>query len=136
VSQRVFTAEQANDALLEIRPLAERLVEHRADLLVATARLAELSAGFAGNGGRIDPAQRSAFAEAAEAAEEGIRTTVEALERAGVVVKDLDAGLIDFPAERDGRPVFLCWQLGEDEVRFWHGLEEGFAGRKSLRESE
>jgi hypothetical protein len=50
----------------------------------------------------------------------------------GVVVKDLDAGLVDFPAERDGRAVFLCWQLGEDEVAFWHGVEEGFAGRKPL----
>jgi hypothetical protein len=136
VSQRLFTADQANAALPELRPLVERLVDHRADLLVATARLAELSAGVAGNGGRIDPAQRSAFAEAAAAAEEGIRATAEALARAGVVVKDLDAGLIDFPAERDGRPVFLCWRLGEDEVRFWHGLEEGFAGRKPLREGE
>jgi hypothetical protein len=136
VSQRLFTAEQANAALPEIRPLVERLVERRADLLVATARLAELSAGVAGNGGRIDPAQRSAFADAAAAAQEGLRAAVEALAQAGVVVKDLDAGLIDFPSEREGRPVFLCWQLGEDEVRFWHGLDEGFAGRKPLREGE
>jgi hypothetical protein len=136
VSQRLFTAEQANAALPEIRPLVERLVERRADLLVATARLAELSAGVAGNGSRIDPAQRSAFADAAAAAQEGLRAAVEALAQAGVVVKDLDAGLIDFPSEREGRPVFLCWQLGEDEVRFWHGLDEGFAGRKPLREGE
>jgi hypothetical protein len=136
VSPRLFTAQQANAALPEIRPLVERLVEHRADLLVATARLAELSAGVAGNGGRIDPAQRSAFADAAAAAEEGIRATVDSLAQAGVLVKDLDAGLVDFPAEREGRPVFLCWQLGEDEVRFWHGVEEGFAGRKPLQERE
>lgn len=50
----------------------------------------------------------------------------------GVLVKDLDTGLVDFPALRGGEEVLLCWQLGEDEIRYWHGLEEGFAGRKEL----
>jgi len=56
----------------------------------------------------------------------------EALERLDIVVRDLDRGLVDFPALRQGEEVLLCWQLGEDEVAFWHGLEEGFAGRKPL----
>ena len=50
----------------------------------------------------------------------------------GVDVKDPDQGLIDFPAVRRGREVLLCWKLGEDEVRYWHGVDEGFAGRKPL----
>jgi hypothetical protein len=112
VSQRLFTPEQANAALTEVRPLVERLVEHRADLLAAQARLAELAAGVAGNGG-IDPKQQAAFASAAADA-------------------DLDAGLVDFPSEREGAPVYLCWQLGEAAVAFWHGIEEGFAGRKPI----
>ena len=49
-----------------------------------------------------------------------------------MVVKDLDRGLVDFPALREGEEVLLCWQVGEDEVAFWHGLDEGFAGRKAL----
>jgi hypothetical protein len=134
--QRFFTAEQANAALAEVRPLVERLVEHRADLLAASARLAELAAGVAGNGGGIDPDRRAAFTRSAAAAEAGIRETLDALAEAGVVVKDLDTGLVDFPAEYDGRRVFLCWQLGEDEVGYWHGLDEGFAGRKPLRNGE
>ena len=49
-----------------------------------------------------------------------------------MLVKDLDRGLVDFPALRDGEEVLLCWQVGEGEVAYWHGLEEGFAGRKPL----
>ena len=50
----------------------------------------------------------------------------------GALVKDLDQGLVDFPARREGEDVLLCWRLGEDEVAFWHGLEEGFSGRRPL----
>jgi hypothetical protein len=70
---------------------------------------------------------------AAEAAND-IAGLVSELEDAGVQVKDLDQGLIDFPAvhpER-GETVLLCWHLGEDAVAYWHGVEEGFAGRKPL----
>ena len=47
-------------------------------------------------------------------------------------MKDIDEGLVDFPALRDGEEILLCWRLGEDEITHWHGLEEGFAGRKRL----
>ena len=50
----------------------------------------------------------------------------------GALVKDLDEGLVDFPAQREGEEVLLCWRLGEDEISFWHGLEEGFSGRRPL----
>jgi len=63
---------------------------------------------------------------------EAVAAAVEELNRLGVLVKDLDRGLVDFPALRQGEEVLLCWQVGEDEVAFWHGVEEGFAGRKPL----
>ena len=129
---RFFTPAEANEALASVRPLVERLVEHRADLLVAQARFADLAAGVAGNGGGIAPEQAADLTRAAAAAERGIRDAVADLEKLGVVVKDLDTGLVDFPSERDGEPVFLCWQLGEDTVAYWHGLEEGFVGRKPI----
>ena len=50
----------------------------------------------------------------------------------GAVVKDLDDGLVDFPARVEGEEAFLCWRLGEEEIGYWHGLDEGFAGRKPL----
>ena len=59
------------------------------------------------------------------------RTIDEIVER-GAEVKDLDEGLIDFPALRHGETVLLCWKLGEDEIRYWHALEDGFAGRQPL----
>ena len=61
---------------------------------------------------------------------------VDKLEELGVVLKDLDLGLLDFPAVRQGEDVLLCWHVGEDSVTSWHGLEEGFAGRKPIDWSE
>jgi hypothetical protein len=57
---------------------------------------------------------------------------IEELQELGVLVKDLDRGLVDFPCVHRGRELLLCWQLGEDEVGYWHGLEDGFAGRRPL----
>jgi hypothetical protein len=54
------------------------------------------------------------------------------IQELGALVKDLDRGLVDFPARRGDEDVLLCWEVGEDEITFWHGLEEGFAGRKPL----
>src|SRR5207247_2575248 len=65
---------------------------------------------------------------------DGIADCVRQIDEAGVQVKDLDEGLLDFPARRGHEDVLLCWKVGEPEVAFWHGLEEGFAGRKPLPE--
>jgi hypothetical protein len=64
-----------------------------------------------------------------------LQEAIERIQETGCVVKDLDEGLIDFPAMRGGEEVYLCWKLGEERIEFWHGIEEGFAGRKPL-ESE
>lgn len=57
---------------------------------------------------------------------------VQEIEDAGVVVRDPSIGLIDFPSERDGEPIFLCWRLGDEGLSFWHGRDDGFAGRQPL----
>jgi hypothetical protein len=132
VPPRTFTPEEANAALAQVRPLVERLVEHRADLLAVQARQAEVAARVGGNGGGFEPHVGAVLAEAAGTAEDGLREAIEALDELGVVVKDLDAGLVDFPSERDGEPVLLCWQLGEERVAWWHTLDGGFAGRQPL----
>ncbi len=61
-----------------------------------------------------------------------IQGYVEEIRQLGVQMKGLDTGLVDFPGEIDGRPVLLCWQLGEESVRYWHDEESGFAGRRPL----
>jgi hypothetical protein len=132
VPDRLFTLEQANAALTRVRPLVELVVERRATLLAAQARLAELLAKVAGNGGGLDPSAAQELVAAVQEAEHELDAVVAELSEVGVVVRDPDSGLVDFPSVRDGKPVFLCWQLGEDDVSWWHGPEEGFAGRKPL----
>lgn len=94
-----FTLDEANAALTELRPVAERMVDLRRSLGDALERRSSVQ-------GRI----------AAD----------------GVQVKDTELGLLDFPALRDGREVLLCWHVGEDEIAYWHGPDEGFAGRKPV----
>jgi hypothetical protein len=128
----MFTPAEANAELPRVRPLVERLVALRAELLAARALLAELAVRIGGNGGGIPPERPRTLAREAATAEAGIRETLQELGAVGVLVKDLDGGIVDFPSLREGVPVLLCWQLGEEAVGFWHGLEEGFAGRRPL----
>jgi hypothetical protein len=129
---RYFTPKEANDELLEIRPLVEELVARRREQQRLAATRFELVAKIAGNGGGID-GNVLAEAEQAEQRERvEIARCVNAIHGRGAIVKDVDEGLVDFPALRQGKEILLCWRLGEDEVAHWHGLEEGFAGRKQL----
>jgi hypothetical protein len=132
VAQRTFTPDEANALLPRIRPLVERLVESRADLLAVQARQAEVASLVGGNGGGLDPGTPASLQQSASEAEQRLQETLSELTELGVVVKDLDAGLVDFPSTRDDTPVYLCWQLGEERVAYWHGLEEGFAGRTPI----
>jgi hypothetical protein len=132
MARRYFTPAEANAHLEQVRPLAEALVAHRLAMGVAAARRAQLVQRISGNGGDFDPQEPSALEEEFKREGEAVARCVEGLEGLGVLVKDLDRGLVDFPALRDGEEVLLCWHVGEDEVAFWHGLEEGFAGRKPL----
>ncbi len=133
MAYRHFTSEEANELLAKVRPAAEELVAHRRSLMLATARRARLVSRIAGNGGDFDPQEPRELQEELERETEAVGQALERLERLGVVVKDADRGLVDFPALREnGEEVLLCWQVGEDEVAYWHGLEEGFAGRKPL----
>ena len=132
MAERYFTPEEANALLAQVRPVAESLVAHRRSLSVLTARRARRSARIAGNGGDFDPREPRELDEQLDREAEAVVEAVDELQSLGVLVKDLDRGLVDFPALRDGEEVLLCWQVGEDEVAWWHGIEEGFAGRKPL----
>jgi hypothetical protein len=132
VPPRYFTTEQANDALREVRPLTEELVQHRRALLELQELQSSLNQRIAGNGGNVEPRALQDMQERLDEEVAGIARCVAGIHEAGGLVKDLDAGLVDFPARREGVEVLLCWRLGEDEVGYWHGLEEGFSGRKPL----
>jgi hypothetical protein len=133
MAQRYFTPEEANDLLAEVRPALEELVEHRRELSRVTSEQARLVTRIAGNGGDFDPQEPRELQEDFQREAKALGGAVERLERLGVLIKDADRGLIDFPALReDGEEVLLCWELGEAEIAYWHGLDEGFAGRKPL----
>ena len=132
MEQRYFTAEEANEALLEVRPLTEELVGHRRALVELQERQSAVTARIAGNGGNVEPHELEEVQEQLDEEVAGIARCVARIHEVGALVKDLDDGLVDFPATRDGRDVLLCWRLGEDEIGFWHGLDEGFSGRKPL----
>jgi hypothetical protein len=132
VPPRHFTPEEANAVLVEVRPLTEQLVEHRASLAAAQSERTQLALQIAGNGGGVDPAGAAALDEQIAHEHAGVARCVNAIHELGGVVKDPDAGLVDFPAQVDGTEAFLCWRLGEDEIAFWHGIDEGFPGRKPL----
>jgi len=102
-------------------------------MIEATAKRAHLASQIAGNGGDFDPQEPRELEEELEREAEAVGRAIERLEGLGLLVKDLDRGLVDFPALRqNGEEVLLCWHVGEDAIAFWHGVEEGFAGRKPL----
>ena len=132
MDQRYFTADEANQALEEVRPLTEELVAHRRALVDLQERQSALTTRIAGNGGNVEPHELQNVQEELDEQVAGIARCVARIHEVGALVKDLDDGLVDFPAKRHGEDVLLCWRLGEDEVGFWHGLDECFSGRKPL----
>jgi hypothetical protein len=129
---RHFTPAEANAALEHVRPLVERLVAQRADHIAALERQEELERKIRGNGGGIPPAQLADATAEVDAHARRLAKLVDEINARGAEVKDIDTGLIDFPALRNGETVLLCWQLGEDEIGFWHRVDDGFAGRRPL----
>jgi hypothetical protein len=132
VVDRTFTSAEANALLPEVEPLAREMVAGRQRLEQAQERQEALAARIAGNGGGIPPKALAEAQEAVEHAATEIARCIGAIQELGAVVKDLELGLVDFPSLRDGEEVLLCWKLGEDEIAYWHGHDEGFAGRKPL----
>ncbi len=129
---RTFTPEEANEALVELRPIVERMVQHRRNLTAAQLLQAELVTRIAGNGGDMVPSDLHEAADTIQREATAISECAERINAAGAEVKSLEEGLLDFPARRGDEIVFLCWKLGEDEIRFWHRTDEGYTGRKPL----
>ena len=133
---RLFTAAEANALLAELEPIVARMREaaeagvRSGEIVQAFARRLEASGG-----GRPDASEAEAQRELGEAVEQ-LRESLETLQGLGVQVKDPLRGLIDFPSERDGEIVELCWLHGEPAVSHWHRIGEGFAGRRPIGEED
>jgi len=129
---RHFTPEEANAALAEVGPLVAQMVAHRRAHVEALTRQEELEGRIRGNGGGIPPATLAAAAAEVESEARELARVIDEIADRGAQVKDIDEGLIDFPALSRGETVLLCWRLGEDEIAWYHGHDDGFAGRRPL----
>ena len=83
-------------------------------------------------GMQVDRDQARVAKTRRDEAAQHLRETIEHVQELGCVVKDLDIGLVDFPTRFRGVDVYLCWRMGESEIEFWHGINEGFRGRKAI----
>ena len=122
MTERLFTVEEANALLPQLRRSLEAIRQARHEVLAG----AEPFRGRAATNGGGE--QRPEYWEAMSM----LRRELERLIASGIVLRDAESGLVDFPSRVDGREVFLCWRPDEDSVGYWHGPESGFAGRNPL----
>ena len=132
----LFTVEEANRLATEIRPRLERLVARKREFDRLEQRMSILLVATAGAGeGNPDTRELRSVEEKRRRMGEAIGKGVQELHAKGVMVKDLDRGLVDFYSLMGDRLVFLCWQVSEPEVSHWHSLEDGFTGRQQIKEA-
>ena len=121
---RHYTLEEARAQLPWVRERIVALRDARDRLTDAEAREALIGASGGNGGGSSGRQVGEAFVE--------LRAGAAEFADRGIVLRDLDRGLIDFPSLREGREVYLCWIEGEDDIAFWHDLDAGYAGRQPL----
>ena len=133
MTARTYRLEEANGALPEVRRLTERIVELSSQLpeLEDELRIAEYRARRA-EAAAGDRRRHEDGATRLRSAEEELVGAVGRLDELGVQLKDASTGLVDFLSYQEGELVELCWQLGEEEVGYWHRIGEGYAGRKPI----
>ena len=119
-----YTRDQARALLPQIRQWLEQLSALRQKLSDGDQRLARLMAGGNEVGGETVNRWVRVAAD--------VKATLAEFQRREIQIKDLDRGLIDFPAILDGKEVFLCWEQDEEDIEFWHDLHSGYAGRERL----
>ena len=132
---RYFTLAEAEQKLPEVELALREALLHKAEYQKASDQLEkDLDRIRSAGGSRVNPGPLLALRSTRDTSAVALKAALERIEEAGAMVKDLDIGLIDFLAQYRGQDVCLCWKLGEDRIEFWHGLEEGFRGRKPIDE--
>jgi len=126
-----FSPEKASDLIPVLAPLIDELWMKRRELAI---KLLEQDPALRKAGGRAgaSTAERRGESRRCTELKADVVRTINRIEAYGCVVKDIDLGLLDFPALRDGRQVYLCWKSGEASVGHWHGTDETFVDRKRL----
>jgi hypothetical protein len=122
----LYTPQTANKALPDVKRLFSNILLHKKQA-VALQEQVEM---VIQSGSKFDQLVKKK--QELNAAVSSYYKSIEQLEATGVVIKDVEQGLLDFPSKRFDEEVWLCWKVGEDEIKFWHAKDEGFMGRKPL----
>jgi len=130
-----FTRDEAEELLPYIAPLLFKLRELKRQRDDLQAQGTELVQKSRGNGHGVDNEAGKVQREMEELGTH-INELIEKVQGMGIELKDPELGLVDFRSIREGREVYLCWQLGEEHLSFWHEIDTGFAGRQPLEEAE
>jgi hypothetical protein len=112
--------------LRELQLLREELAEQEEQYTAIRTKVLSNGHNMQGSAQRVRMAIATMTAQ--------VTQRIHAIGELGVIVKDLEMGLVDFPARRGGREVYLCWRLGEERIAWWHEVDAGFAGRQPLEE--
>lgn len=137
MTEKYFTLREAQELLPFIAPHLEQAREQKKQVDELEEELARASAEIMVLGGSIPP--RAKLAQTKTRRDElagDLKDAVSKVIETGCLIKDLETGLVDFPALLRGEEVYLCWKLGEERIEYWHGIDEGFAGRKPLDEGD
>jgi len=130
---KLFSLREAGRLRTQIEPILIETIELRRKLAELEEILGALAERIQRSGGLLVPYEKVARQRIERnRLAETIQTALERIQSTGCIVKDLEVGLLDFPARIDGEEVYLCWKLGEDRIRFYHRQNEGFSGRKPI----
>ncbi len=130
---KLFTLEEAEDLTPRLGEWLQQAIDAKKEAVEVERELRSLSARINALGGaEIDPTAVAKRKLARDQAVERLQAVARSIEESGALVKDLDTGLIDFPALLGNEEVYLCWKLGEPRIEYWHRIQDGFAGRKRI----
>ena len=133
--QKTFTLAEAHSLLPVLRSLIKRAMDDKGVIESVEKELQDLKHRILLSGGLfIDVPTVARRRAERDKAFQDIKDTLAEIDAIGVQVKDLDIGLLDFPCVVEDEIVLLCWKYGEEKIEFWHGMEEGFRGRKPIDE--
>ena len=136
MATKFFKLSEAQQLVPVIAPDLERACDQKRRVTALEADLTRASAEIMVLGGSIPPrADLSRKKAERDQLAAQLTETLAKITRTGCLVKDLEMGLVDFPTMLEGEEVYLCWKLGEEKIGYWHGVQEGFAGRKLLDET-
>jgi hypothetical protein len=132
--QKLFTLTEAERTRRELEPVLIEAIDARRKLAPLDEELSDIATRIQWTGGMLVAYEETARVRLDhDRLVESLRAALEKIQATGCVVKDLDAGLLDFPSMIGDEEVYLCWRLGEERIRFWHRQDEGFSSRKPIQ---